>query len=198
MAEFGVNKLRNVALLSHSGAGKTMIAEAMLFAAGQTSRLGNTTDDTTVSDYETVEINRTASVQTSVVPVKSGGHKLNLLDTPGFADFRGDVVAALRVADGVVEVVSAHSVVEVGTVQTWEMAKNAGLSRLIFVNKMDRENADFDRTMNSITTAFGRECVPINVPVGAEASFSGVQDVLAANPPAEAGDRVASAYERLV
>ena len=118
MAEFGVNKLRNVALLSHSGAGKTMIVEAMLFATGQTSRIGNTADGTTVSDYEPEEIKRTASVQTSVVPISSGGHKLNLLDTPGFADFRGDVVSALRVADAVVEVVSAHSVVEVGTVQT--------------------------------------------------------------------------------
>jgi elongation factor G len=198
MAEFGVNKLRNVALLSHSGAGKTMIAEAMMFAAGQTSRKGNTAAGTTVSDYEPEEIKRTASVQTSVVPIKSGGHKLNLLDTPGFADFRGDVVSALRVADAVVEVISAHSVVEVGTVQTWEMAKEAGLPRLIFVNKMDRENADFDRTMDSIMAAFGRECVPVNVPIGAEASFSGVHDVLSANPPAEVGDRVASAYERLV
>jgi elongation factor G len=198
MAEFGVNKLRNVALLSHSGAGKTMIAEAMLFAAGQTSRLGSTDDGTTVSDYEPEEAKRTASVQTSIIPVITAGYKLNLLDTPGFADFRGDVVSALRVVDSVVEVVAANSAVEVGTIQTWQMAREAGLPRLIFVNKMDRENADFDRAMTSITAAFGRECVALNIPVGAEAAFTGVQEVLAANPPAEVADRVASAYERLV
>ncbi len=198
MAEFGVNKLRNVALLSHSGAGKTMIAEAMLFAAGQTSRLGSTDGGTTVSDYEPEEAKRTASVQTSIIPVITAGHKLNLLDTPGFADFRGDVVSALRVVDAVVEVVAANSAVEVGTIQTWQMAGEAGLPRLIFVNKMDRENADFDRAMASIITAFGRECVALNIPIGSEASFTGVQDVLAANPPAGVADRVASACERLV
>ena len=198
MAEFGSDKLRNVALVSHGGAGKTMIAEAMLFAAGQTSRLGSTDEGTTVSDYEPEEIKRTASVQMSLVPVKTAGHKLNILDTPGFADFRGGVVSALRVADAVVEVVSAPAGVEVGTLQTWHMAGEAGLPRLIFVNKMDRENTDFDRAMDSITEAFGRESVAVNVPVWDGTSFAGVHDVLSKDPPPEAADRAEAAYERLV
>ena len=198
MTEFGVDKLRNVALLSHSGAGKTMTAEAMLFASGQTSRVGSTDEGTTVSDYEPEETKRTASVQTSVIPVETGGYKLNVLDTPGLADFRGEVVSALRVADAAIEVVSAHSNVEVGTTQTWQLADDAGLPRLIYVNKMDRENADFDRAMASIEAAFGRQCVAVNIPVGAEATFTGVHSVLAAGAPAQAADRVASAYDRLV
>ncbi len=199
MAEFDADRLRNVALLSHGGAGKTMVAEAMLFASGQTSRVGSTDDGTTVSDYEPEEARRASSVQLSVVPVRTGGCKLNVLDTPGFADFRGGVVSALGVAEAAVEVVSAPAGVEVGTLQTWAMAGDAGLARLIFVNKMDRENTDYDRVMDSITTAFGRECVALNVPVWDGPAFSGVHDVLSgADAPPEAAERAAQAHERLV
>ena len=198
MPEFAAEKLRNVALVSHGGAGKTMMAESMLFCAGQTSRLGSIEEGTTVSDHEPEETKRTASVQMSVVPVKAAGHKLNILDTPGFADFRGGVISALRVADSAVVVVSAPAGIEVGTVQTWNMATEAGLARLIFVNKMDRENTDYDRVMDAITGAFGRECVALNVPVWDGTEFAGVHDILAGEAPPEAAGRAEEAYERLI
>ena len=199
MAEFGADTLRNVALLSHGGAGKTMIAEAMLFASGQTSRLGSTDDGTTVSDHEPEEARRAASVQLSVVPVRTGGCKINILDTPGFADFRGGVVSALGVAEAAVTVVSAPAGVEVGTAQTWAMAADAGVARLIFVNKMDRENTDYERVMDSITAAFGRECVAVNVPAWDGPDFCCVHDVLSgAEAPAEAAARAEEARERLI
>ena len=199
MAEFGVDRLRNVALLSHGGAGKTMLAEAMLFASGQTSRLGSIEDGTTASDYEPEEAKRSSSVQLSVIPVRTDGHKINVLDTPGFADFRGGVISALGVAEAAVEVVSAPAGVEVGTIQTWGMAGEAGLSRMIFVNKMDRENTEYERVMDSVIGAFGRECVAINVPVWEGQDFSGVHDILSGGEaPPEASDRAAQAYERLV
>ena len=199
MAEFGADTLRNVALLSHGGAGKTMIAEAMLFASGQTSRLGSTDDGTTVSDHEPEEARRAASVQLSVVPVRTGGCKINVLDTPGFADFRGGVVSALGVAEAAVTVVSAPAGVEVGTAQTWAMAADAGVARLIFVNKMDRENTDYERVMDSITAAFGRECVAVNVPAWDGPDFCCVHDVLSgAEAPAEAAARAEEARERLI
>ena len=193
-------QLRNVALLSHSGAGKTVLAEAMLFATGATTRQGAIEDGTTASDFEPEEQRREASVQTAIVPSTWNDHKINVLDTPGYADFRGDVVAATRVADGAVIVVAAPSGVEVGTTQMWRIAEERGLPRILFVNKLDRENTEFGRVLDSLTDTFGRQCVAVQVPVGSEADFSGVVNLL--DPGAEAPDgledAVEEARERLV
>ena len=184
-------RLRNVALLSHSGAGKTILAEAMLFATGATTRQGTIEEGTTASDFEPEEQRREASVQTAIVPCTWRDHKINLLDTPGYADLRGDVIAATRVADSAVIAVAAPSGVEVGTTQMWRIAEERGLPRILFVSKLDRENTDFGR---------GRACVAVQVPVGSEADFSGVVNLL--DPDAGVPDglesEVEEARERLV
>ena len=193
-------RLRNVALLSHSGAGKTVLAETMLFATGATTRQGTIEEGTTASDFEPEEQRREASVQTAIVPCLWRDHKINVLDTPGYADFRGDVIAATRVADSAVIVVAAPSGVEVGTTQMWRIAEERGLPRLLFVNKLDRENTDFGRVLDSLTETFGRTCVAVQVAVGAEADFSGVFNLLDLDSAVPDGleSEVEEARERLV
>ena len=199
MANFDTDHLRNVVLLSHSGAGKTMLVEAMLNDAGVTSRLGKTEEGTTVSDYEPEEAKRAASIQTSILPCPWREHKINIIDTPGYADYRGEVVSGLRVADGAIIAVAGPSGVEVGTQQMWKMANESGLRRLIVVTKMDRENADFQRVMDSLVESFGRQCVAIQLPIGSEAQFSGTVNLLdpEAEVPSGLEDVVESARERL-
>ena len=200
MAKFDSEHLRNVVLLSHGGAGKTTISEAMLFAANGTSRLGKIDDGTTISDYEPEEHKRAGSIQTSIVPCEWRKHKINVVDTPGYADFRGEVISGIRVADGAVIVVSAPSGVEVGSQQMWHMADQMALPRLIFVNKMDRENANYESAIASITETFGRQCVALQVPIGAEDSFTASYDLLDpdAAVPEGLGDAVESAREALI
>ena len=173
MAQFSTDKLRNVVLLSHSGAGKTILTEAMLHTAGVTTRMGSVEDGTTVSDFEPEEVRRQGSVQTALLTCPWRDNKLNLIDTPGYADFRGEVISAVRVADAAVFVVACAAGVEVGAIQMWKLADKYDLPRLIYVSKMDRENADFDTAVAAITEQFGRRCVPVHVPIGSEASFSG-------------------------
>ena len=193
------DRLRNVALLSHSGAGKTTLSEAMLYKAGVISRLGRTEDGTTASDYEEEEIRRQTSVQLSVLNCPWRGHKINIIDTPGYADYRGDVISGIRVADGAVIVVAGPSGVEVGTQQMWQMASERELPKIILVNKLDRENADFGRVMDSIVAAFGRQCVALHMPIGAEAKVAGLVDLMDqdAEVPAELQGAVQAARERL-
>ena len=173
MATFQTEHLRNVALLGHSGSGKTMLAEAMLHEAGVTTRLGSIEDGSTVSDYEPEEQRRQSSIQTSILTCPWREHKVNIIDTPGYADFRGEAIAGTWVADAAIVVVAGQAGVEVGTKQMWGMADYHRMVRFIFISKMDRENADFERAMSSINEAFGRNCVPIQVPIGAESSFQG-------------------------
>ena len=149
MVEITTEQIRNVALLSHSGAGKTILSEAMLHQAGVTTRLGRVEDGTTASDFEPEEAKRQTSVQTAVLNAPWREHKLNLLDTPGYADFRGEVVSGVRVADSAVIVVAAQAGVEVGTAQMWDLATERGLSKVVYVSKMDRDNADFARSVES-------------------------------------------------
>ncbi len=193
------DRLRNVVLLSHSGAGKTMLSEAMFYTAGGTNRLGTTADGTTTSDYEPEEHKRTASVQISLVRCSWRDHQVNVIDTPGYADFRGEAISGTRVADCAVIVVAAPSGVEVGTHQMWKMAAERSLPRVLVVNKMDRENVDFQRVMESIQEAFGRGCVAIQVPIGSEADFSGSINLLdeKVDVPAELQEEVDAARERL-
>ena len=200
MPDITSDRLRNIVLLSHGGAGKTVLSEAMLGAAGVTSRTGTTEDGTTASDYEPEEIKRGTSVQTSILPCPWRDHKINVIDTPGYADFRGEVVSGIRVADAALIVVAALAGVEVGTQQMWQMADQRKLPRMVFISKMDRENADFDRAVASLTESFGRRCVPVHVPIGAEAEFSGVVNLLDTGDdvPPELQDAVEAARERLV
>ena len=194
------NSIRNVALLSHSGAGKTSLCEAALFSTKAVTRQGRIEDGNTVSDYEPEEVKRGGSIQTTLIAVENEGHKINFLDTPGYDDFQGEVVSALRVVEGAVIMVDVTSGVDVGTERAWNLCESANLPRLILVNKMDRENADFDRTVADIQATFGRQCVPFQVPVGLADAFTGV--VNAADPSADVPDGLADevelARERLI
>ena len=200
MSTVATDHVRNVVLLSHGGAGKTVLAEAMLYAAGVTTRMGTITDGNTASDFEDEETKRQSSVQTSIIPVPWKDHKINLIDTPGYADFRGEALSGARVADAAVILVDAVSGVEVGTRQMWKLAADRGLPRFIFISKLDRENADFDRTLSAIEESFGRECVPVQIPVGSEASFSGLVNLLdsASDAPSEVEGEAEAAKERLI
>ena len=179
MQQYGLENIRNVVLLSHSGAGKTSASEAMLFTAGAITRLGRVQEGTTTSDYDPDEIKRQISINLTTLPLEWKGVKMNLVDTPGYSDFVGEVRAAMRVVEGAVIIVCAASGVEVGTEQVWSYCKEAELPRLIFINKMDRENADFYRTLEQLQSKFGSRCLPLQLPIGAQDSFQGVVDLLA-------------------
>ena len=194
------SSLRNVALLSHSGAGKTTLCEAALFGAGAVTRQGRIEDGNTVSDYEPEEIKRGGSIQTTLIAAVADGGKVNFLDTPGYDDFQGEVVSALRVVEGAAILVAAPSGVDVGTERAWNMCEAASLPRIIVINKMDRENADFNRNVADIQASFGRQCVPFQIPIGQAADFKGVVSVADPNAdvPAELTDEVEGARERLI
>ena len=172
------SKIRNVVLLSHSGAGKTSLAEAMLFNSGMINRLGSVVDGTTVSDYDPAEIKRQISINLSLLPCEWRGHKLNIIDTPGYPDFVGEVKAGLRVSEGAIVVVCAVSGVEVGTEQVWGYVNEAKLPCFVFVNKMDRENANFFNVLKDIQAKLGAKCVPIQLPIGSQKDFRGIVDLI--------------------
>ncbi len=172
------SRIRNVALVGHDGSGKTTLAEALLVATKAVARRGRVEDGTTVCDTEPEELRHHASLATALAPVTFGDVKLNVLDTPGLADFRPEVETALAVADLVVVVVSGVDGVQVGTRAVWRLAAAAGLPRIIFVNKLDRERADFERTLDELRDAFGSGIAPLELPIGAESQFRGVVDLL--------------------
>ncbi|MBI2845826.1 MAG: GTP-binding protein, partial [Chloroflexi bacterium] len=147
MKEYPIAKLRSVVLLGHGGSGKTSLGEALLFHSGAIKRLGRVQEGNTVSDYDPEEVRRQISVNTSLLPVEWREHKANVLDTPGYADFVGEVKGAVRVADGAVIILDAAAGVEVGTELVWQYADEQSLPRLVFINKMDRENANFSGTI---------------------------------------------------
>jgi len=178
MEQYGLENTRNVVLLSHSGAGKTSLAEAMLFAAKVINRLGKADDGTTTSDYDPDEIKRKISINLSILPCPWRGSKVNLIDTPGYSDFAGEVRAGMRVSEGAIIVICAASGVEVGSEQVWTYCEEANLPRIICINKMDRENADFSRTLAQLRASFGTKCVPLQLPVGAQSDFRGLVDLL--------------------
>ena len=200
MADIKPDRIRNIVLLSHSGAGKTVLSEAMLHTAGVTSRIGSIEDGTTTSDSEPEEIKRQTSVQTSILPCPWNDHKINVIDTPGYADFRGQVISGARVADGAVILVAGPSGIEVGTQQMWRIADERDLPRMVFISKMDRENTDYQQLMGAITEKFGKQCVAMNLPIGSEADFSGVVDLLASDAKVDGalGDAISEARERLI
>ena len=175
---FPTEKIRNVALVGHGGSGKTSLAEALLFAAGAITRLGRVEDGTTTTDFDPEEARRRISVSLALAPFEHDGHKVNVIDTPGYADFVSDVAAALRAADLAVFVVSAVEGVEVQTELVWRMAEELGLPRAVFVNKLDRERASFSRTLDQLKEKFGAGVAPLQLPIGEEAEFHGVVELL--------------------
>jgi len=187
MQSYKVEQIRNVSLIGHSGTGKTSLTEAMVYNAGLTSRLGSVEEGNTVSDYDPEEIRRQSSVNTAVTPWGWEGQKVNLLDTPGYADFVGEVKGAVRVSDGVVVVLCAASGVEVGTEMVWQYADERKLPRLAFINKMDRENASFERTLEQMEAKFNVNLVPLDLPIGSQADFKGVVDLLSMKAYLEGG-----------
>ncbi len=178
MQSFPPERIRNVALVGHGGAGKTTLAEALLFCAGAITRQGRVEDGTTTTDFEPEETERGISLSLALASFEWHDHKINLIDCPGYADFAGDVAAALTVADLAIFVVSAVEGVEVQTQMAWRMAAERGLPRMIFVNKLDRERASFDRTLDDLQTTFGAGVAPLELPVGEEHGFRGVADLL--------------------
>ena len=178
MKTYPTANIRNVAIVGHSGSGKTTLVEAMLARAGAIPRIGRVEDGSTVSDTEPEEIKRKISLTLALAPVEWDGYKVNLLDTPGYADFMGEVEAALSVADLAVFVVSAVDGVEVQTEVIWKRCAELGLPRMVFVNKEDKERADFHRVLDELRSTFGSGFAPLELPIGEESSFHGVADVL--------------------
>lgn len=178
MKSFSVDNIRNIGLFAHGGHGKTTLAEAMLFASGAINRMGRVDDGTTTSDFDPEETRRHISIQLSVLPLEWKGTKINLLDSPGYADFFGEVLEALRVVDCAVILFEAVSGVEVGAERVWAHATKHGLPRIIVISKLDRENADFNRTLDQIRDRLGAQAVPVQLPIGAAEHFEGVIDLI--------------------
>jgi len=179
MERFGPDSIRNIVLVSHSGAGKTSLSEAILFITKAINRLGKVDEGNTTSDYDPEETRRKISINLSVLTCLWQDTKLNLIDTPGYLDFVGEVKAGLRVADGALLLVSAADGIQVGTEKSWDYIREAGLPCLILVNKMDRDNADFMKILKDLQAKFGKKCVPLQLPIGAQADFKGIVDLLA-------------------
>ena len=185
--------LRNVALLSHSGAGKTSLCESLLFNLKETTRVGRVEDGNTVSDYEAEEIKRAASIQSTLIACSGEDYKVNFLDTPGYDDFIGEVVASLKVVESGAIVIPAQSGIDVGTERSWELCKGHGIPRVFLINKMDRENASFDNTVTAIQSTFGDQCVPFQLPIGEAETFSDVVSVIF--PPSVIPDEISTEFE---
>jgi elongation factor G len=173
-----VAKIRTFVLISHGGAGKTSLAEAMLFDAGVTTRLGKVDEATSVMDYEPEEVKRKATINTAFNTLTWNKHQLNIIDTPGDFNFIAETKTSMQGADASVVVIDAIDGVRVQTEKVWEFAEEFRQPRLIFVSKMDRERADFYKTLEDVRNNFGKFCVALQVPIGAAESFKGVVDVL--------------------
>jgi elongation factor G len=178
MAHKAADRIRNVALIGHRGSGKTSLHEALLFEAGVVNRMGKVDDGSTVSDYESDEQSREMSIGATVASFEHDGRKINLIDTPGEPSFVADTIAALRVADAAVVVVNAVMGVEVHTERLWQRADEEGLARLVYVNMLDRERADFFRALESLQGAFGNHVVATEIPIGSEHEVKGVVDLI--------------------
>jgi elongation factor G len=171
-------QIRNVAFVGHGGSGKTTLTEALLHCSGAISRAGRVEDASTVTDFEPEEHKRSLSVSVGVAPLEWDGHKINILDCPGYADFASEAMSALRVADMAVFVVSAVEGVEVQTEIMWKAATALNLPRMVFINKLDRERASFERTLQQLQDTFGAGIAPLELPIGEESAFKGVADLL--------------------
>ena len=178
MKRYRTDDIRNIAIIAHSGAGKTSLGEAMLFNTQTTERLGRVDEGTSTLDCDPDEIKRKITISTAVAHCEWQDTKINFLDTPGYADFIGEVKSGLRVAESAIVAICATAGVEVGTEKVWQFADETPLPRIIAVTKVDRENADFFKTVDSIRATFGTKCIPIQIPIGSQESFHGIVDLI--------------------
>jgi len=178
MANLEVDKIRNIAVIAHGGAGKTTLVEAMLFDSASIERLGNVEDGTTTTDYEPEEIARKITITSSIAFCDWNGHRINLIDTPGFINFLEDTRGCLRAADGAIVIVSAISGVKAETQKIWKYASEFEVPRVVFINKMDKETANFFMAVGELEKAFETEVLPLQVPMGSGDSFTGIVDLL--------------------
>jgi elongation factor G len=208
---YPADHIRNVAVVGHGSTGKTSLVEAMLFVAKATDRLGKVDDGTAVTDFDPEEQRRKHTINAALAPLEWRDCKVNVIDAPGYPDFVGEVVGALRVADGAIVVVDAVAGVQVQTEVAWDSAVHGGISRLVVVNRLDRENANFETVLDSLRTRFGNSVAPLQIPIGAEAAFTGIVDLLemkayrfadgqatAAEIPADLTGPAQAARERLI
>ncbi|WDV45452.1 elongation factor G [Clostridiaceae bacterium M8S5] len=177
MKNYGADKIRNVALLGHGGSGKTTLTEALLFSIGKLKRMGKVEEGTTISDYTKQEKNRQVSISTSLIPIEWEDHKFNVLDTPGYFDFVGEVYSALKVVMGAVIVVDASAGIEVGTEKSWKYTRDRNLPTILFINKMDKDNVNIDKLINELRDKFGKSVVPFQMPVGSANDFKGLVNI---------------------
>lgn len=189
MKEYKTSNIRNIALASHSGSGKTMLAEAMLHATKATTRLGRVEDGTTTSDFEDEEIRRNISLSTSVIPVEYKNSKINVLDTPGFTDFVGEMISALRVVEGALILVDAVAGAEVGTEIAFNHCNSMNVPHMVVINKMNRDNANFQKAMESVANVTETRLIPIQLPWGEKDQFGGVIDLLSMKAYAGTGQK---------
>ncbi len=178
MKDYTVDKIRNVGLVSHGGVGKTSLAEAMLFSAGEINRLGTIDDGTTVSDYSSDEIDRKISISSSILHLSWKNHKINIVDTPGYSDFVGEVIGALQVCDTAVILVNGVAGIEVGTETAFRLAEQKKIPRVFFVNRLDKEHADFNKVLEMTQQRFGNSVVAIQFPVNEGEGFDSVVDIV--------------------
>ena len=178
MDVFRTDRIRNVVLLGHGGAGKTSLAEAMAYLSGMTSRLGKVTDGNTVSDYDKEEIKRKFSITTSVVPVEWGKVKINVLDTPGYFDFVGEVEEAVAAADAAIIVVSGKSGIQVGTQKAWELCEKYNLPRMFFVTEMDIDDVSYRQVVEDLTELYGKKIAPLHMPIREDGKFVGYVNIV--------------------
>jgi elongation factor G len=178
MKSYPIEKIRNIAIVGHGGTGKSTLAEASLFISGAISRRGSVDEGTSASDFDQDEITRKMSISATVLPAEWKGSKINFVDTPGYLDFVGDVVGSMRAVEAALIVVDGHGTIEVGTESGWEYAGEAGISRLFFVNKLEKENSDFFAALEALKNRFGNSVAPMQLPIGKESGFCGVVDLL--------------------
>jgi elongation factor G len=206
MKEYTTEFIRNVALVGHQGAGKTSLVEALLLTAGATTRMGKIADGSTASDFDEDEKSRQLSINTALIPIEFNDYKINLLDAPGYTDFQGEVKNAIRVSDSVLVAVEAVAGPEVGTELAWQFAEEYSQPILVVINKINRENASFQRVMEGLHVRFpGYKFIPVLLPIGEGPEFKGVVNVLtqkayygtgseASEPPAEMADQISEAH----
>jgi len=190
LKKYETSQIRNVAIIGHGGVGKTLLTEALLYRAGATKRKGSINEGNTVTDFDPEEIKRTISISTALATCEWKETKINLLDTPGFFDFVGEVVAALSVAEGTLSVVAAPDQLPVGFFTTWKLAEEKNLARMIFINKMDKENASFEKIYAELRDKLGNKVVPINIPIGSFTDFKGVVDLVTMKAYYQRGNEV--------
>ncbi|MBI4846432.1 MAG: elongation factor G [Candidatus Omnitrophica bacterium] len=181
MDRYAENAIRNIVILAHSGTGKTTFSDSLLYASGLVSRQGNVDEGTSNSDYDPIEIAHKVSINTSLLYCISGKNKINIIDTPGYADFIVELRNAVPAAETGVVLISAHDGIQVGTQRVWNILENKNMPRVIFINKIDKENSDFFKAVEDIQAGFGNKCVPVFMPLGKEAGFKAVVNLFSKN-----------------